>query len=332
MQLLHARFFFSMFAIYWLFKLMSKKLLKLKPLLVIIGGPTGVGKTKTAIDLAKQLGCEIISADSRQVFKEMSIGTAVPSEKELKEVKHHFIQSHSVLDQYNASRYEIEVIEKLKELYTQHPIAVMVGGSGLYIDAVCNGIDDLPSIPGDVRKKYENLYESKGLDYIVQLVKENDPTYAEKADLKNHKRLLKALEIYEITGKPYSTFLKNEPKKRFFDSLFIILDLPRNQLYDRINQRVDLMVEQGLEAEARAMEPYKGLPPLKTVGYREFFDYFEGKISKEEAIDQVKNHSRAYARRQLTWFRRYKGSHWFNPVDQNKIVEVINERMKLNGH
>lgn len=304
----------------------------MKPLLIVIGGPTGVGKTKTAIELAKWLKCEIISADSRQVFKEMSIGTAVPSKKELNEVKHHFIQSHSVLDQFNASQFESEVLEKLKELFTLNPVSIMVGGSGLYIDAVCKGIDDLPTIPSDVRTKYDSLYESKGLEFIVNLVQECDPVYAEKADLQNHKRLLKALEVFEITGMPYSTFLKNEPKNRFFDTIYFIIDLPREQLYDRINQRVDTMVEQGLENEARAMAPYKGRPPLKTVGYRELFEFFDRKISREEAIEQIKNHSRAYARRQLTWFRRYKDAIWVTPDEQDKIFEVVQERMRKNGN
>jgi tRNA dimethylallyltransferase len=301
-----------------------------KPLLVIIAGPTGVGKTNTAIQIAKKINTEIISADSRQIFKEMTIGTAVPSGRELNQVKHHFIQSHSIHENFNASQYEFEVIDCLNTLFQKHSCAILAGGSGLYIDAVCNGIDDLPTIPVAVREKYKNLFEEKGIEYLQDLVKQNDPDYYFRVDIQNPKRLLKALEVFEITGKPYSSLLTNQDKERSFRTIKIILDLPRNELYNRINNRVDKMISEGLVVEAQNLIQHKNLTPLKTVGYKELFDYFENKLSLEEAIVQIKNHSRAYARRQLTWFRRYKSAFWFTPSDTVSIVKLINSELNRN--
>ena len=295
----------------------------LKPLLVIIGGPTGIGKTATGIALAKYFQTEIISADSRQFFKELSIGTAVPSPSELASVKHHLIHNLSVNDNYNASDYERDALTRLNQLFQTHSIAFMVGGSGLYIDAVCYGIDDLPTITKEVRDKYQGLFEEKGIEEIRRQVKLTDPDYYDKVDLNNHKRMLKALEVYEITGQAYSSFLKNQKKKRPFRTLKIILDMNREELYNRINLRVDKMIEAGLVEEAKSMIVHKNRTPLKTVGYKELFEHFEGRISLEEAIVQIKNHSRAYARRQLTWFRRYDNVHWFEPTETDKMIDLI---------
>lgn len=301
----------------------------MKPLLVIIAGPTGVGKTNTSIQVAKEINTEIISADSRQIYKEMMIGTAVPSDSELSQVKHHFIHSHSIHDNYNASQYEFEVIDCLKGLFKNHSCVVMTGGSGMYIDAVCQGIDDLPTIPRAVRSKYENLFEQKGIGYLQEMVKQNDPEYYLRVDTQNPKRLLKALEVFEITGKPYSSLLTNQKKERSFRILKIVLDLPRDELYQKINCRVDKMIDDGLVTEVKKLKIYKNLTPLKTVGYKELFDYFENNISLEEAIIRIKNNSRAYARRQLTWFRRYKDAKWFSPSDLKHIIKLINsERYK----
>lgn len=301
------------------------------PLLVIIGGPTGIGKTATAIALAKELQTEIISADSRQFFKELSIGTAVPSKEELLTVKHHFIHNKSVDDTYNASMFEQDVLKCLGVLFQDHELIIMVGGSGLYIDAVINGIDDLPNIPLEVRKKYDDIYLSEGLSKIQGMVQEIDPQYFGKVDKQNYKRLLKALEVHEITNKPYSSFLKNKSKERPFRILQINLDMERETLYNRINKRVDLMINAGLEEEARAMIDKKQLVPLKTVGYKELFEYFDATIDLDEAITHIKNHTRAYARRQLTWFRRYKESHWFNPDQLEEILVLINKELNNNG-
>ncbi len=302
----------------------------MRPLLVIIAGPTGVGKTSTGIQIAKKLKTEIISADSRQIFKEMKIGTAVPSISELRQVKHHFVQSHSIHDNYNASQFESEVLLKLEKLFDRNPCVIMVGGSGLYIDAVCYGIDDLPSVPADIRKKYKGIFDKYGLGYLQDLVQKMDPVYYARADINNPKRLLKALEINEITGKPYSSQLTNKAKQRFFNTLKIILDLPREELYTRINKRVDDMISEGLDNEARGLINYRNLTPLKTVGYKELFEYFDGRGSFEEATAQIKNHSRAYARRQLTWFRRYDDAHWFKPSETDKIIQLIHS--ELNNH
>jgi tRNA dimethylallyltransferase len=299
----------------------------LKPLLVVIGGPTGIGKTSTGIKLAKSFNSEIISADSRQFYKEMSIGTAVPSAKELSEIKHHFIHNLSVDKIYNASHFENDVLELLNNLFKKNKVVFMVGGSGLYIDAVCSGIDYLPTIPTDVRLKFQSLYEDKGINEVKRLVEQTDPDYYNKVDKQNPKRMLKALEVYEVTQQTYTSFLKNQKKTRSFNTLKIVLDMNREELYNRINKRVDTMIEEGLVEEARKMLPKRELTPLKTVGYKELFEYFDGNIQLDEAITQIKNHSRAYARRQLTWFRRYNDINWFNPKDINLMLNLIQKEL-----
>ncbi len=301
----------------------------MKAILVVIGGPTGVGKTSAAISLAQKFNTEVISADSRQIFKELSIGTAVPSEQELALVPHHFIQSHSIETYYNASIYETEVLLKLEMLFSKYKMVIMAGGSGLYIDAVCHGIDDLPTIPAEVRKKYLDLYQTEGIEKLRNLLKKCDPEYYKQVDLNNYKRLLKALEVFDITNKPYSLQLKHQPKQRNFDILRINLNIDRELLYQRINNRVDKMIEAGLENEARLMNEKRHLTPLKTVGYREFFDFFDNKITRLEAIEQIKNHTRAYARRQLTWFRKYKDAHWFEP-DQIEEMSLLIKKFTRN--
>ena len=301
----------------------------MKPLLVIIGGPTGIGKTSTGIKLAKHFNSEILSADSRQFYKELSIGTAVPSEEELNEVKHHFIHNLSVDNYYNASQYELDALALLNKLFKRHSIIFMVGGSGLYIDAVCRGIDYLPTISKEVRDMHDELFLTKGIEEIRKLLQEIDPEYYQTVDKNNHKRMLKALEVHKMTGLPYSSFLKNQKKERDFDVLMFLLDTEIEELYNRINLRVDKMIELGLIEEAQSMHSKRALTPLKTVGYKELFEYFDGTITKEDAIIKIKNHTRAYARRQLTWFRRYKDSHWFNPLETDKMIEVIKEKLNI---
>ncbi len=295
----------------------------MKPLLVVIGGPTGIGKTPVAIALAQYFKTEIVSADSRQFFKEMTIGTAVPAPSDLAKVKHHLVQNLSVNTPYNASQFESDALACLEAIYKKNNIAILAGGSGLYIDAICKGIDELPTISAEVRQKLNHFYESEGLERLREEVSRIDPQYFAIVDKKNPKRLLKALEVYEMTGLPYSGFLLRTNKERPFRVINIFLDTDRAVLYNRINQRVDQMVKAGLVEEARSLYPKKELTPLKTVGYTELFNCFDGLISLEEAIEQIKNHSRAYARRQLTWFRRYKDSHWFDPSQLEEMKALI---------
>jgi tRNA dimethylallyltransferase len=291
--------------------------------LIVLCGPTGIGKTKIAVELAKSLACDIISADSRQLYKEMRIGTAVPSEKELLEVTHHFIQSHSIHDYYNASMFEMEVLNFLQHYFTRKNTIILSGGSGLYIKAVCEGIDELPAIDLNVRKKWQYLHSQKGLEYLQSFLKKNDPSYFQDVDKDNPKRLLKAIEIIEMTGKTYSSFLKKVKVPRPFQIVKIGLNTDRTILYNKINERVDRMMKEGLLEEAHSLYIYKNLTPLNTVGYKELFAYFDGRLSLEETTGQIKNHSRAYARRQLTWFRRDSTISWFEPEDLSGIKKYI---------
>lgn len=297
--------------------------------LIVICGPTGIGKTGVAISIARHFHCDILSADSRQLFREMSIGTAVPSEQELELVPHHFIRSHSIHQYYNASMFEQEVLDFLSTYFTSKDIVIMAGGSGLYIDAVCRGIDDLPTISAEIRAKWRNIFEAQGIGLLQSKVAEVDPEYYDQVDRQNHKRLLKAIEVYEQTGKPYSGFLKRSAKTRPFTIHKIGLNCSRKQLYSQINQRVELMIEKGLMEEAQSLYDYRNLTPLKTVGYRELFEHFEGKLSLEEATEQIKNHTRAYARRQLTWFRRDKDITWFEPEQLQEIIRHVENVLKL---
>jgi len=279
-------------------------------LLIVLAGPTASGKTTQAIKLACQLKAEIISADSRQIYKEMHIGTAVPSKDELAAVPHHFIQSHSIHSYYNASMYELEVMEKLQQLFKKYNQVIITGGSGMYIDAVCNGIDDLPTIDTDVRQMLLEQFKNQGIVHLQKLLKEFDPIFYQTVDINNHSRLLKALEVYYMTGKPYSSFLTREKKCRPFTIQKKAILWEREDLYQRINQRVDMMMENGLLEEARSLYQFKDCVALKTVGYRELFDYFEGKTNLDQAISLIKQNTRHYAKRQMTWFMKDKSYEW----------------------
>jgi len=292
-------------------------------ILIIISGPTAVGKTAVAIAVARHFGSEIISADSRQIYREMSIGTAVPSPEEMKAVRHHFIQNKSAYDYYNAFMYETEVIKLLEDLFRRMNPVIMAGGSGLYINAVCHGIDDIPTVEPAVRQEMKELYAWEGIEGLRSLLKKVDPEYYKKADLRNPKRLLKALEITVQAGRPYSSFLTQTRKQRPFRILKAGLDLPREELYDRINRRVDRMIETGLMEEARRLYPHRNTNALNTVGYKELFDYFDKKISLDEAITRIKANTRKYARKQLTWFRKDPDIRWFHPEEKDKIIEWI---------
>lgn len=291
--------------------------------LIVIIGPTAIGKTDICIDLAESFNTEIISADSRQIYKELNIGTAKPNENKLNRVKHHFVGVKSIFDYYTAGMFELDVLELLEELFNRHEQVIMTGGSGLYINAVCEGIDALPRVDPEIRNKLIEQYEREGIQSLRQDLKRLDPEYYEMTDLKNPKRLLKALEITIMTGKPYSSFLTRPNKERPFDIMKIGLNRDRQELYDIINRRVDKMINKGLVEEAKALYKHKNLNALNTVGYKELFDYFDGTISYERAIELIKRNTRRYAKRQITWFSRDKEIEWFHPNDQERIKQYI---------
>lgn len=300
----------------------------MKKYLIVLTGPTGIGKTRVGIEMAKHFNTEIISADSRQLFKELSIGTAVPSASQQSEIKHHFIQSLSIAENYNASKFESEALEVLGNLFESHKVVLMVGGSMLYVDAVCKGIDLMPDVEPEIRELLKRRLETEGLESLRFQLKRLDPTYYETVDLKNPNRIVHALEICLMTGKPYSSFRSSPNRKRPFEIVKIGLDCERERLHHRINQRVDEMVEAGLEDEARKLYPRKQLNALNTVGYREWFAHFDGEIPREKAIALIKRNSRRYARKQLTWFRNDPEVNWFQPSETRQIIEFINNKIE----
>jgi tRNA dimethylallyltransferase len=291
--------------------------------LIVLLGPTGVGKTDVSIDIARHFGTAIISCDSRQFYREMTIGTAVPSEEQLSAIKHHFIQFLSVKDYYSSSLFERDVLQILPALFSKNNIVLMTGGSGMYINAVCYGIDDIPDADPEIRQKYTRKYLEEGIESLRVDLRLLDPEHYRVADLRNPKRLIRALEICGTTGRPYSSFLKNEKRERSFNVIRIGLQRPREELYQRINERVDRMINLGLEDEARALYGYKNLNALNTVGYKEFFDFFEEKISGEKAIELIKRNSRRYAKRQMTWWAKERDITWFEPGQVKEIIEYI---------
>jgi tRNA dimethylallyltransferase len=291
--------------------------------LIIVAGPTAVGKTAAAIKLAQQLNTEIISADSRQFYREMSIGTAKPDAGELAQARHHFIDSHSITENFTVGDFEKQALELLDELFKTHSHVIMVGGSGLFIQAVTQGFDDLPTADKPIRTQLNNELAEKGIGYLQAKLKEVDPDYFNQVDLNNPQRLIRALEVFEATGKPFSSYRKSAINTRRFESIKIVLDLPREVLYDRINKRVDIMVEQGLVEEVQSLLPYRHLNALNTVGYSELFDYFDGKTDLETAISLIKQNTRRFAKRQLTWFRKDKDMKWMRADDPNVIDEIL---------
>jgi tRNA dimethylallyltransferase len=305
--------------------LMTPKIIEMEKTLVVVAGPTAVGKTACGINLASNFGSEIISADSRQFYRETTIGTAVPSKAELEKVKHHFIQVGSLHDPFHASRYEQEVLALLTTLFESHDLVFLVGGSGLYIDAVCHGIDDLPEADPELRSALLSQFENEGLEPLVKKLEELDPVSYSRIDLNNHMRVLKALEVSIQSGHPYSDFLSAEQKERPFRILRLALDMERDELYSRINQRVEQMMENGLLEEATKLVDYRGLTAMKTVGYRELFKYFDGEIPLEEAVDQIKRNTRKFARKQLTWLRKNNLYTWFSPDQTDAMIRWISE-------
>lgn len=291
--------------------------------LVVLTGPTGIGKSLIGIVLAKYFNTEIISSDSRQIFNEMTIGTATPDKTELDEVKHHFVHSHTIMEDYNASRYEIEALKIINSVLTKHNIVLLVGGSMLYIDAVCNGIDLMPDADPEIRNSLKIKLENEGLESLRYQLKKLDPEYYQVVDLKNTNRIIHALEICLMTGKPYSAFRTNGKRTRPFSIIKIGLNCDRKELHQRINSRVDQMIQAGLETEARDLYSLKHLNALNTVGYREFFAFFDGAITREKAIELIKRNTRRYARKQLTWFRNDPEMTWFEPGQTNEIINFI---------
>jgi len=294
--------------------------------LVVLGGPTASGKTSVGIALAKHYRSEIISADSRQVYKETSIGTAVPAPEELAAVPHYFIQTKSLRDYYNASIYEHEVLQQLEVLFRKHDIVFMVGGTGLYINAVCFGIDDLPTIDPAIRKDLAEWFVTRGIDALREELKRTDPETYARVDLNNHFRILKALEVTRQTGKPYSSFLTHRKKERNFAITRLALDLDREVLYDRINRRVDDMIARGLVEEVSQLAHFRGKNAMKTVGYREIFSYLDKAVRLEEAVDLIKRNTRKYARKQLTWFRKDNLYPWFRPGQVEEMIAYIDSK------
>jgi len=296
--------------------------------LITVIGPTAIGKTALAIGLAKHFKTEIISADSRQFFKEMHIGTAVPTAVELNTVPHHFIQNLSINNDYSVGDFEREALKKLHELFEKYAVVVMVGGSGLYVDAVCNGLDDFPEVDPAIRKNLKARLEETGILELQNELKKLDFVTYNQIDLENPQRLIRALEICLVSGKPYSSFLSENKSPREFNSIKIGLTAPREIVYDRINQRVDQMIENGLVDEARKLFPYKNLNALQTVGYKELFSYFEGEINLEFAIEEIKKNTRRFAKRQFTWFKKDQEILWFDYLtDLDKIINQIEEKL-----
>lgn len=297
--------------------------------LIVIAGPTAIGKTAVAIQLAQYFNTVILSADSRQFYREMSIGTAKPIAEELGAAKHYFIDSHSVNESFSVGDFEEQGLALLDELFNVNNIIILVGGSGLYIKAICEGFDNIPAADEGVRDRLNLELEKKGLPYLQEKLKKADTDYYNEVDINNPQRVIRALEVFESTGKPFSSYRVANTNTRPFNIVKIALDMPRERLYDRINQRVDLMIGQGLVNEVKMLMPYRNINALNTVGYSEIFDHLEGKMSLATAIDKIKQNTRRFAKRQLTWFRKDKGFHWFEANESlyNNLVEYLLQKL-----
>ncbi|MDD3458107.1 MAG: tRNA (adenosine(37)-N6)-dimethylallyltransferase MiaA [Weeksellaceae bacterium] len=291
--------------------------------LIIITGPTAIGKTGLSIFLAKQLNTEIVSFDSRQFYKEMKIGTAAPTTEELAEVSHHFIGNLSIHEHYTVGDFEKDAIKKLNELFQKYDNIVMVGGSGMFEKAVTKGLDEFPKVDDKIRQNLNRKLENQGIVSLQKELLQTDPDYYRQVDLNNPVRIIRALEIYRGTGKPFSSFRKNQSVQRNFNCIKIGLKLPREEIYDRINRRVELMMETGLLEEAKSLYPFKQLNSLQTVGYKELFEFMDGKTDLETAVEEIKKNTRRYAKRQLTWYRKDQNIKWFSPFEKEKILEFI---------
>ena len=295
--------------------------------LIVLAGPTASGKTATAIKLAKALDAEIISADSRQFYKELSIGTAAPTAEELSQVKHHFVHNLSIEDKYDVADYERDVLSFLKQYFKTKDIAIMTGGSGLFIDAVCNGLDEMPDISEEVRNRVSKMLEADGIEGLQREVERVDNDYFQVVDKQNPRRLQRALEVYYQTGKPYSTFRQRNVAKRDFEITKLAILWDRDKLIERINQRVDMMMQQGLLDEVKSVYQKRHLNSLNTVGYKELFDYLDGKCTLEQAVEQIKINTLQYAKRQMTWLRKNGDYHWFTIDEVDGIFNTLFEKL-----
>ena len=291
--------------------------------LIVLAGPTASGKTATAIKLAKAFDAEIISADSRQFYKELSIGTAAPTAEELAQVKHHFVHNLSIEDKYDVADYEKDVILYLKNYFKNHDVAVMTGGSGLFIDAVCNGLDEIPDISEEIRAKVTKMLEEGGIEALQKEVERVDNEYYKIVDKQNPRRLQRALEVFYQTGRPYSTFRQGNAVKRDFNIIKLAILWDRDKLIERINKRIDLMMQQGLLDEVKSVYPKRHLNSLNTVGYKELFDYLDGKCTLEQAVEQIKINTRQYAKRQMTWLRKRNDYQWFTINQTDEIIDAL---------
>ncbi len=302
--------------------------MSVKKKLIIIGGPTASGKTDCAIQLAQHFGTEILSADSRQFYKEMSIGTAKPQLSDLAKAKHHFIGNLSIHDAYSVGDFERDALAVLETIFETHDTAIMVGGTGLYIRAVCEGLDEFPDVPLSIRDEFEAIFKNQGIEPLQKLLQEVDYEYFIQVDIHNPIRLIRALSVWKASGQPFSSFRSGNKVERNFTPIYIALDLPREVLYDRINRRVDLMMAEGLLEEAKSLHPFKDLNALQTVGYTELFAHFDGEMTLDEAVDKIKQHTRNYAKRQMTWFRKNDFWQRVDPQEftsSNYLSNIINQ-------
>lgn len=299
----------------------------MKPQLITIIGPTASGKTVLSIAIAKHFKCDILNCDSRQFYREMSIGTAKPTVEEMDGVIHHFIDSQSINDHFSAGRYEVAALDKLQEIYQSTDKAVLVGGSGLYIQGIEHGFDSFPDTPEDLRNELQERAKKEGLEVLAEELKALDPISYEAVDLQNSQRLRRALEVCLVSGKPYSSFKNQKQNDRPFEMIKIGIDWEREALYDRINQRVDIMIEQGLVDEVKSLIAFEDRNALQTVGYRELFPYLRNECSLEESIEQIKTNSRRYAKRQMTWFRKDENIHWFKPEKLDQVIPFIESKI-----
>ena len=297
-----------------------------KRYVIVIGGPTAIGKTTTAIRVANHFGIEIISADSRQFYKEMTIGTAKPTPAELAQAPHHFINTLSIHDQYTVGDYERDVLKRIEQLQEGYEATVLVGGSGLFIRAICEGLDEFPPVPEEVRLAWIQAEKEKGIGYLQEQLKIKDPNYYEQVDIQNPHRLIRALSVIAASGQTFSSFRNQAPKERPFEIIKILLEMDRPILYDRINRRVDLMMAAGLEEEARSLYPLRHLNALQTVGYEELFNYFDGTTTLEKAVELIKRNSRRYAKRQMTWFRKREGWNRFAATDTEGVLQFLENK------
>jgi tRNA dimethylallyltransferase len=297
---------------------------------IVVAGPTAVGKTALSLQLARYFGTAIISADSRQCFRELNIGVAKPEPEELASVPHYFINSHSIHDEVNAAVFEQYALEAAAAIFRTQPVAVMVGGTGLYIRAFCEGIDNIPAIPAAIHNHIITRYKEQGLSWLQQQLQEKDPAFWQVAEQQNPQRLMRALEVLEATGQSILHFRKDRKQERPFNIIKIGLELPKEQLHQRIHHRVDVMMQQGLLEEVRSLLPFRHLNALQTVGYRELFDYLDGHVTLDKAVEQLKAHTRQYAKRQMTWFKRDTGLQWYHPEQVQQVLGYCKNTMA--GH